>query len=100
MSARALVRIFRNAFRLGVAMALIATASAASEPFTNSLGMKFRPVPGTTVLFSVWVTRVRDFAAFVADTGYDAMAGVFSIGHENWEQAGASWKNPGYLQTD
>lgn len=33
---------------------------------TNSLGMIFVPVPNTKVCFSIWETRMRDFAAFAA----------------------------------
>lgn len=33
--------------------------------------MKFVPVPGTAVLFSIWETRVQEFEAFVRETGYD-----------------------------
>jgi len=42
------------------------TNAAPSARSTNSLGMIFVPVPGTKVSFSIYETRVKDFAAFAA----------------------------------
>lgn len=53
-----------------------------SEAGINSLGLRFVPVPGTSVLFSVWQTRVQDYAAYAR-----AVNGVND-----------SWKNPGFKQ--
>jgi len=68
------------------------------SPYENSLGMKFVPVPGTDVLFSIWDTRVRDFATFVEATNYDARPPNFSqtndhpVANVNWEDAKAFCK--------
>ena len=45
------------------------TTAQPGQPWTNSLGMKFVPVPGTAVQFSIWDTRVQDYQAFVTATG-------------------------------
>jgi formylglycine-generating enzyme required for sulfatase activity len=68
------------------------------HPWVNSLGMKFVPVPGTQVLFSIWDTRFRDFETFADDTGYDATGDTYSIGKDGWKQRGATWKEPGFSQ--
>jgi hypothetical protein len=73
-------------------------AATKERPWINSLGMKFVPVPGTTTLFCIWETRVKDFEAFVNATGYDATSGMFSARKGGWRQNGDSWKSPGFLQ--
>ncbi len=37
---------------------------------TNTLAMKFHAIPGTTVLFSVYETRISDYAAFTTSSQY------------------------------
>jgi formylglycine-generating enzyme required for sulfatase activity len=54
------------------------------SPWENSLGMKFVPVPGTSVLFSIWDVRVKDYRAYAS-----AVGGV-----------NTNWQNPGFNQTD
>ncbi len=52
----------------------------ASQPFENSLGMKFAPVPTTNVLFGVWDVRVQDYAVFASVTGHTTIATKFEQG--------------------
>jgi hypothetical protein len=42
---------------------------APSGSFQNSLGMRFVPVAGTSVLFSIWETRRQDYVAYATATG-------------------------------
>lgn len=66
------------------------------SPWENSLGMRFVPVPGTAVFFSIWDTRVKDFEAFMQATGHDATQGALMLTADEWKQ---SWKSPGFAQT-
>lgn len=52
-------------------LAVSPPASKTAPAFVNSLGMKFREVPGTPVLFCIWETRVKDFAVFLERFKYE-----------------------------
>jgi serine/threonine protein kinase len=69
-------------------------------PFTNSLGMKFVPVPGTQVLFCVHETRRQDYAAFAGEQTALSSAwknmrrnGVPSGHEDNHPVVGVSWND-------
>lgn len=42
-------------------------AATKDQPYVNSLGMKFVPVPGTDVLFCIHETRYKDYAAYARE---------------------------------
>jgi len=78
-----------------------------AQPHTNGLGMRFVPVVGMKVLFSVYQTRVRDFRAFVEESGYvhmretaDSDSRMWSLDRDGYKQRGHSWENPGFKQTE
>ena len=94
---------WEDASSVGQAVVSGATPAAAqARPFTNTLGMRFVPVPitggpsgGQRVLFSVWETRVQDYEAFAKETQREWQKADFEQGPTHpavdmgWEDAGA-----------
>lgn len=66
----------------------------------NSIDMKFRKIPGSNILMSLYETRVQDFTAFVDDTDYEADSDVFYYKNRLWHQDTHSWRDPGFFQTN
>jgi serine/threonine protein kinase len=83
---------------LGVTGKILATATK-DEPFVNTFGMKFVPVPGTQVLFSIWDTRVQDYKTYARDNKVDdswtkqAKDGVPAGRELNHPVVGVSWED-------
>jgi len=76
--------------------------SSVAGRWTNSLGMVFVPVPHTSVAFSIYETRVKDFAAFAATNprldgtnwNHAAYHGVAPVSHgPDFPVVNVSWKD-------
>lgn len=76
----------------------VCATAAQNQPWANSIGMKFVPIPQTQVLFSVWDTRVCDFEKFVNATGFKASYHMTAVGSGGWRPRGTTWRNPGFKQ--
>lgn len=75
-------------------------AATIGNPYVNSLGMQFVPVPGQKGTFMCRTeTRVQDYRAYVQATGYTQGGGVmvFKDGKYLLEPS-ASWEDPGFHQ--
>ena len=80
-------------------IALEKVGPSAGTSWTNGLGSKFVPVPGTAVGFCVWDTRVKDFEAFATATSRQTPSGMECIGPRGWARRENSWRSPGFVQT-
>jgi formylglycine-generating enzyme required for sulfatase activity len=91
-------------FLFVVALALLAACSKPGpavkplelgKPWQNTLGMRFVPVLGTPVMFSVYETRVRDFEPFEAETKLDRIGADIAqtpehpVANVTWDDATA-----------
>ena len=80
-------------------LGIVGIDASREHPWQDSLGLKFVPVPGTSVLFAIWDTRVQDFEVFVAETGYQVPDAMWSLGTDTLrKKRGATWKQPGFVQ--
>jgi formylglycine-generating enzyme required for sulfatase activity len=62
------------------------------QPFENTLGMRFVPLPGTAVLMSIWETRVRDYKVFVDQISPTDWSGTGWLERLDHPMGGISWE--------
>ncbi len=75
-------------------IATVTNKATSGQPFENSLGMKFVPVPGLNSLFSIWETRVQDYQEFLKGVGVAISPAVskratYPVNNVSWEEAAA-----------
>jgi serine/threonine protein kinase len=88
------------------------TTASKEQPWENSLGMKFVPVPGLRSLFSVYETRRGEYAQSFAP-GHVAPPpwiedslkarttdSILTLTAGGWSMGSGSWSQPGFPQTD
>ncbi len=75
-----------------------------AQPWENSLGMKFVPLPEHKLLMSIWETRIRDYKTFseaeiavMADWQSDAVNQ--RLQSDDLKGGITTWDNPGFPQT-
>ena len=73
----------------------------------NSIGMRFAKIPSTGTYWSIWETRVSDFAAFIKENPEKTPTEMVSLaaGKDQdtgnfWRAIGRSWNQPEFEQSD
>ena len=88
-----------DSWRASSAVMKVPAPPATVPAFTNSLGMKFVPIGRDDVRICIWETRVRDFAEFVASSGFEVPWGMFTLTGDRWDNSDHTWREPGFAQT-
>ena len=66
---QSVLTLFALLFLVRPVLSQTPAAGPQDAPFRNSIGMTFRKVKGTAVMFSIWETRVSDWKSWLAANG-------------------------------